>query len=348
MALQLAESFDHWGDVYEKYTTVNPSYAELNNSVTRNGTGQSFAIWQYLTGLKIPLPTPAAEVYIGFAIYTNEFFGATQGLLYVNGGSDNVNCSIRGTNSGFHLYNPSTVYLESSNFVQTQLYSWNYFELKIKVSDSTSAGDIQIKRNGHLIYSCSAGLDVYHNTNPNTNISSVSIYGSGTNGQTSTKMYIDDIYICDSSGSTNNTFLGEPGIDVLYPNANGNSSDFMGSDGNQTDNYLLVDDAQETSDTDYVYDDTVDQIDLYGFDSVISGVTVYAVSAEICCRKDDAGSRTGRIMCRSGGTNYEGDEFFPASDYRNYSQIWETDPDTAAAWTETGVNGAEFGVTIES
>lgn len=347
MTLLVAESFDHWGDIYEKYTVVGTSYLSLDNSVTRLGAGQSFSNYHYNSGIIFGF-TPKSEIYLGLAVYKNYHWSYNRALIFVNGNDDFNNFSIRGTNSVFQLYYNNFALSESSGGIQMPITAWCYYEFKLKVSSSTSAGDVQIRVNGELVYSCSAGLNLYNTQNSNTNIGSLGIYGSGCNGQAASKLYIDDLYICDSSGSTNNTFLGEPGIDTLYPNANGNSSDFMGSDGNQTDNYLLVDDAQETGDTDYVYDDTVDQIDLYGFDSVISGVSVYAVSAEICCRKNDAGSRTGRVMCRSGGTNYEGAEFFPSTDYQNFSQIWETDPNTASAWTETGVNGAEFGVTIES
>jgi hypothetical protein len=34
------------------------------------------------------------------------------------------------------------------------------------------------------------------------------------------------------------------------------------------------------------------------------------------------------------------------TDYRQFLQLYETDPNTSAAWTEAGVNAAEFGAEV--
>jgi hypothetical protein len=123
----------------------------------------------------------------------------------------------------------------------------------------------------------------------------------------------------------------------------------MGSDADQVNNYLLVDDETHTGDTDYVYDDTVDQIDLYGFDNLTESIqTIHGVIVEPTIRKDDAGSRTARALIRRSSVNYEGAELFPSTDYQQFPTLWEQDPSTSSAWNETGVNAAEFGLTIES
>jgi hypothetical protein len=41
--------------------------------------------------------------------------------------------------------------------------------------------------------------------------------------------------------------------------------------------------------------------------------------------------------------NQEPEQDFSGSIRQDYSQVFETDPNTSAAWTLTGLNAAEFG-----
>ena len=68
----------------------------------------------------------------------------------------------------------------------------------------------------------------------------------GPNGATTANYDYDDLYICDGTtvpGEPVNDFLGDVRVDTLYPNGNGNSSQWVGQDANSTDNYLNVDDT---------------------------------------------------------------------------------------------------------
>ena len=77
--------------------------------------------------------------------------------------------------------------------------------------------------------------------------------------------------------------------------------------------------------------------------------TIYAVIAEIYANKDDASAKTGKIMARVNGSNYEGADLTPVeANYDYFQEIWELNPDDAAAWEEADVNAAEFGVKVEA
>lgn len=341
MSLIHADSFDNISTLSLKYTTVG---VVLSTTQRRFGTGQSVR-GSYGNYLVYTLPSSVSELYIGLAVYFDtETFSAPGSSLYFFGGGGAQNGAFAFLGQMLYIRNNINLLVTSVKGIKS--YVWNFIEIKFKASDSSSSGDVQVKVNGETIYSCAAGIDFHHSNNPDSNTHGVVIGFPTASGQ---YWYIEDLYVCDSSGSVNNTFLGDCRIQTLYPSGNGNSSQFMGSDADQTDNYLLVDEAQPDDDTTYVYDDTVDQVDLYAFDNIDSNVdTIHGVVADACMKKTDAGSRTARIMCRSGGSNYEGAELFPGTNYGHYPQIWETDPDTASAWTETGINAAEFGLTIEA
>ncbi len=75
-----------------------------------------------------------------------------------------------------------------------------------------------------------------------------------------TNQYLDDIYIYDGEGTTNNDFLGTVFVEGLLPTADGNSSDWTPSSG--TDNYALIDENPSDLDgTDSVSTTTADAKD---------------------------------------------------------------------------------------
>ncbi len=64
-------------------------------------------------------------------------------------------------------------------------------------------------------------------------------------------------------------------------------------------------------------------------------------------RKTDAGTRSFKTIARSDVTEADAGAFNHASGSCGYYQdICEADPDTDVAWTEAGVDAAEFGIKI--
>ena len=69
------------------------------------------------------------------------------------------------------------------------------------------------------------------------------------------------------------------------------------------------------------------------------GVTpdsIQAVQGTLCARKDDAASREVRCRVKSGAASANGAPHALTANYVYYRDIFETDPDTAAAWTACG------------
>jgi hypothetical protein len=51
-------------------------------------------------------------------------------------------------------------------------------------------------------------------------VARIQVWGRGSDNA------IDDLYVCDSTGSTNNTFLGDVRVDTVRPIGAGNYSEF--------------------------------------------------------------------------------------------------------------------------
>jgi hypothetical protein len=65
-------------------------------------------------------------------------------------------------------------------------------------------------------------------------------------------------------------------------------------------------------------------------------------------KKTDAGDRGIKLRAKSSSATSDSEEKGLSTDYVGFSHIWDVDPNTSTAWTEGGVNAAEFGVLVES
>lgn len=130
------------------------------------------------------------------------------------------------------------------------------------------------------------------------------------------------------------------------PTAEGNSSDFTPSAG--TDNSANVDDATVDNDTTYNESATVGHKDLYVMPDAPAGATIICVKQQIRHRKTDAGTRTVRSLMRSGSTDYEGPSITQSDSFVTTTEYRMTDPDTSAAWTESGYNAMQAGIKVQA
>ena len=152
---------------------------------------------------------------------------------------------------------------------------------------------------------------------------------------------IDDVYVC----ANQTTFLGDCRVDYLPPVGDGTHRAWTPSAG--TAHYALVDELAPNGDTDYLGSLTPGARDTHTFatlpampNPVIRGVQHCATA-----RKDDAGTRQLRSLVVSGATTQVGPTVHTlALSYVSYQELYESDPNTGAAWTTAAVNAVEAGV----
>jgi hypothetical protein len=71
--------------------------------------------------------------------------------------------------------------------------------------------------------------------------------------------------------------------------------------------------------------------------------SIHAVQVTMCARKDDAATREVRCRVKSGAASANGAPLALTASYVYYRDIFETDPNTSAAWTSGGVNAIQIG-----
>ena len=154
------------------------------------------------------------------------------------------------------------------------------------------------------------------------------------------------MYKLDSTGTLNNTFLGDVAVRNLVPSGNGTSSQLTGSDGDKVDNYEWVDEMPFNA-LGYVGSATPGDLDTYAIADLGAGITtVYGVQVNSRMAKTEASLAQAKLALRSGGTVYYGTTRALSTSYVGYYQLYETDPATSAQWTTGGVNAIEAGMEV--
>lgn len=339
MSLIFMDGFDDGLCVggYKLYS-ISPSSA--STTYGRLGTkgvrlGDTPGMW-----LQRSISMSGDTIVIGFASYINNHGAATNEYLMLGYdiGAAAWQWHVRVDEDGTIKWGLSTgSSTQSSSAGAHPDKTWCYFEIKVK--HSNTVGTVDIKINGVNVLSAS-NIDTQNTAN--AHIDRLNIGGGGSGYLHDN--YVDDLYILDGSGSAPyNDFLGDVRIEALLPSGNGNSSGMTGSDGNQVDNYLLVDDDPVVT-TDYVESATQGHKDTYAMGNLAStNVSVYGVQVSLVVQKDNTGSKYLRPVVRSGSTDYNGTSVALNTSWEGIHEIWEQDPNTSANWTPTNVNAVEVG-----
>jgi hypothetical protein len=207
----------------------------------------------------------------------------------------------------------------------------SYYYLEAKVFIHATTGTVHVRVNGVEVLALT-GQNT-KNTAAST-ISQIALIGSVANH------LFDDFYVADAT--TNTDFLGDQRVDTSYPTSDGFYQTWTPSTG--TDHFSLVN-ATAPQMTTYVSDgtaankDTYNVTDLLAITGTIAGVQITAYA-----QKSDAGARSLKLVTRSNTTDVSSSSQTLGTSPNLYSAIQLTDPNTAAAWTESGFNAAQFGV----
>jgi hypothetical protein len=324
MALVLIDGFDFY--TAAQATVAGWSQAFTSMQAARLGTGQSA---RCPAGANVrALPSTYSTLIVGFAFdmttsptSTVDFFvirtaaGANILRLQIVNGTPNL---VKVLNSGGTVIATSTVNVVAG--------TWYYFEIKLVINGAS--GSVTTQLNGAADIATTTGN-----------------FGSTNAGQVGPvgafNMNVDDLYVCDTTGSARNTFLGDIRVATSMANADGAHSQWTPDSGSA--HFSRINEAQADGDTSYVSDVTPGDIDTYVFDDVDPSATVLGVQVNLHARKDDAGIRQIAPVIRESGTDHVGTTVTLGSTYSFTRELHDQDP-TGSDWTASSVNAAEFGV----
>lgn len=339
MSLRFIDSFDHYatGDLGEKWT--QNSFCALgsgNGRRSTNGMRQS----SYNSWLKLTLDQQPTWI-LGCAMRITAYPTTTPAGLLEWRDETALQGSIVIHPTGIWSYRRGATDVGSPSSATMALNTYTYIE--IRISFHATAGVVQVRLNGTLI------LDLSGIATQFTSHASADELRLGNHGDSMARSFgtqdIDDVYLCDGTGSVNNAFLGDCRVDVITPTGDGSHSAWTPSSG--TTHSTLVDETTPNDDTDYLSTSTAGARESHALGNVpsLTGLVVAGVQQCLSARKDDAGTRQVKGLLKSGATTQAGSVTHTlTTSYRYYCQITETDPATGSPWTESAVNALEAGM----
>jgi hypothetical protein len=361
MALLYMDGFD-LQDTLVRWGSAGYTGSVVHTATTRLGTGKCVTLTVGSGGGLGGLVqiyraiTPSSQVYVGAAIQaalvagvnqepTPNFFGlfsdnGTTGHLYLYRNHSNSIQLFRGDLAGGTFQFPmGSGTLLATSPVGTLDGNWHYVEMSATIHDST--GSVTVKVDGTTVLTFTGDT---RNGGTSTNIDTVKFKAGRYNVDTVGTISIDDLYICDGTGTVNNTFLGDVRVQSLLPSAAGSSTQWAVT--GAANNYTAAGESPY-NDATYNSSSTVGQRDLYALTDLLSGTaSVLGTQTVAHMQKSDAGTASAKLAIKSGATVYYDTTQSLGTSIAAYSQVREMDPATSAAWTVAAVNALEAGVEV--
>ncbi len=327
MALFFIEGFDT-GDFSRWYENGFGSI-----TTTRFSSGRSASIGSNVSTVGF---SPVAQLFAGFAFNSNAGTRWTNDMLRLftdAGATLQLSLSIKsaGVLSLYLGGNGGGTLLGTATIPST---GWMYLEVSATIN--STGGAVVVRLNGVTVISYTGNTK---NGGTSTSIDTISFSGSINN------YYFDDLYMCDATGTTNNTFLGDVRVQTLMPNGAGSSTQLTPT--GSASNYVNVSEIPDNTAT-YNSSSTVGQRDTYAMaDLVATTNTIYGIQNNIVAWKSDAGTAGIKPSVLTNSTLYYSPTIMlSASPYSYASPVLESNPVTGVAWTAADVNGAEFGAEV--
>ena len=336
MALLLVDGFDEYGNDNDVLAGGWSGSTTSIGSTSTARTGRALSLTlngdPCTRGLS---QASTASIVVGFAVYIASSTSTGDLCRILDAGTEQIVLEWAGTELECSR---GTTQLCISSGLGLTTGVWYYIEWVVTINNSTGSVEIFVD-----------GVSVASATNVDTQVSAnAQITEIALMGQSIIDPIFDDVYVLDSSGSSNTSRLGQPRVETVFPNADGTTNNWTPQGAGS--NYVEVDDNGPGADDDttYVSTSTAANKDLYGFAALTGSIgTIHGVAVAAKVRAEDAGFRTVRTVARSSATEVESASKGISTSYKYIDHIYETDPNGGGAWTESSVNAAEFGVKIQ-
>jgi hypothetical protein len=358
MALRFMDSFNHYGtsDLLgtgngQKWSLVYGSAAttcSISLGCGRFGAGLSFgrnaptASWW---AAMIKTLDNQSTWIVGFAFRTTAIPNNTNGVIVALFDSGNTQCDLRINTDGTLQVTRNGTNLtggKSANVIQVN--TWYYVEWYCVISSSLSSNQCNVNVNGVQWLSVSPGQVTKNTANATANQIAIGGTANALGFQGNGIMDYSDLYVCDGTGSAPyNTFLGDCKVECRWPiGPSGTNANWVANGGSTTG---CVNDLMPNGDNSYLSSANTNDVSTFILPPLDSTPSIiYGLQVTHASRKTDAGTRQISDMVRSGGANYVGNTVSLSNGYLMFPNIYTTDPNTSAAWTQSGANAVEIGV----
>jgi len=344
MAILFMEGWEDYSDIDDYmdksyYNIWRTDLASGSLDVGRSGSGQSLRLNTSADDMYIRVPTSSNVVWGGFAFKTDAVSGSKSILRFHP--DDNIasyHIELGNQVTGlFTFYRGGTLLGTSTTPISGN--TWYYLEYKITIDDTAGSVDLWVDGVNEISVS---GVDT---KDGNANVSWIELHGN------SNDIWYDDFVFGDDTGSDATDNIGVAYIEKLSVNGAGSSTQFTpeGAASPTGDNYQNVDDSSPDDNTTYNYSNTVGHKDFFTVSNLTtSGINIHAVGVNSRLKRSGSTRRTIRTKVLSNATEGNGTTNDCPTKYLHNWDIFENDPDTGSAWTESAVDAMEIGYEVVS
>lgn len=317
---------------YPLYNVPNASFQPgraIGNSFLMNGNVMA-----------TPNLTNSAGWIVGLAFQNVNLSAANTNMPVIeirDGTTSQVSMTFNPSTKLFSVYSGTTL-LGVGTFPITA-GAWYYIEISATINATIGTVTSRVNTVNDVVFT--GNTQVTGNAFANT----IAFRGPAANG-IGGGFLIDDVYINNSAGAMNNTFLGDMKVEPVTVIAPGFSTEWQ-VNVNNTQNFQ---DVQVLADGLWIQSNTVGNQDIYQTSSLffITG-SIAGVSAVYWARNTDSTQHSIESTVYTSATTYQSAPFtINNTAFQAFQNIWQQDPSTSAAWTVNGVNVAEFGVFLAS
>jgi hypothetical protein len=242
------------------------------------------------------------------------------------------------------------------NSFTASLNQWLQFELMHDATTNPGSLELRVRdSSGNLLFSTSGANDVQGQfTNIRVGSAQVNV----------SQFYMDDVIVNDSTGSFENTWVGNQRLAWIQPSGAGDSSQWLNTAAaaGGAGNFALIRERPHNDATTMVQSGTLNDVDLYSFDNpseIKPNDTITCVTLNSRARNNVADATTAvtyQLEKTTGGTKTSSSAYIPNTNtwLTNHNPtanpmtpviVAHQDPD-AASWTPATVSSLQAGVKI--
>lgn len=348
MALLFIDGFDHYDpqalDPFGQPWLARGKAAYLSPAATRipGRRPSSYA-------LRLPegsgggyvknLDATRTSLIVGAAIRVAPFenTGVEPVLLGVRDANAQVSHLVKiGEDGRLKLYRGQYGYeqLLSTSIATAPARGWHYVELQ--VVQGTSNGVLSVRVNGLLAIQLTA-----QNTLQGGGQLLTAFVGAVPGEPCPVTVDVDDLYLADTSGTINNTFLGDVRVDALSAQANGALNQWTVEGAASA--WQAVSDGDEASGIRANAAGLRQTFDIAPLPAMATPA-LHGVQVTMLARKTDAGLGKVKGLVASGAQAAVSADLILQEQLAWHTALFERNPNGNVPWTEAAFNAAEFGV----
>ncbi|WP_240097686.1 hypothetical protein [Thermomonas flagellata] len=285
------------------------------------------------------LDAGTASLIVGAALRVAPFENTYQEpvLLGVRDASAQVAHLVKiGEDGRLRLYRRQSSYdqLLATSIATAPARGWHYVELK--VVQGTGSGTLDVRVNGMLAIQLS-GQDTLQGGGQLL----TAFVGAVPGEPCPVTVDVDDLYLADTAGTLNTTFLGDVRVDALPPQADGSLTEWTVEGASSA--WAAVSDGDEASGIRADAAGLRQSFDIAPLPAMATPA-IHGVQVTLLARKTDAGPGQVRGLAVSGSQTAVSADLILQEQLAWHTALFEADPNAGSAWSEAALNAAEFGV----